>query len=250
MSKHTGSIKLVKSAIRTLSLFQLFAEKQQPLSLADLAEGMDAPKSSCYELIQTLVHLGFLLVIDGGKSYYPSKRLLEMTEQIGQFNPIKEKIQNELRRLRDITGETVFIGRLQGDQVVYTEVFDGTHTVRYNASSGDVKNLHASALGKALLASLDEPEQSQLISRLKLTRFNDNTITRKKDLKDNLQLGSQQGIFTTNGEHLADVMGIACPVKIQGYLLAIGLAGPTSRMQLNLASYTRALQAAAAEIHR
>jgi len=172
-----------------------------------------------------------------------------MAQQINQFNPIKEKVENELKRLRDVTGETVFIGRLQGNKVVYSDVFDGTHTVRYTATAGDLKAVHASALGKALLASLDETAQNQLITELKLTRFNENTITKKKDLKENLLQCEKHGLYTTLGEHLADVMGLAVPVKIQGNQLAIGMAGPIPRMQKNLKSYSQALKDAAGAIN-
>jgi len=244
-----GSIKLVKSAIRTLQFFAVFAEKKRPLSLGELAEYLDAPKSSCHELIHTFIHLGYLISIDGGKSLYPSRRLFEMAQQINQFNPIKERVENELKRLRDATGETVFIGRLQGSKVVYSDVFDGTHVIRYTATAGDLKTVHASALGKALLGSLDELAQNQLITELKLTRFNDNTITRKKDLKDNLRQCEARGLYTTVGEHLADVIGLAIPVKIQGHQLAIGMAGPIPRMQKNLKPYSLALKAAADEIN-
>lgn len=246
--KNNESVKLVKSAVRTLQLFAVFAEKQRPLSLGELADDLGAPKSSCFELIQTLVHLGYIIAIDGGKSYYPTRRLMQLTDRIGQFNPIREKIQNELRRLRDLTGETVFIGRLQGNQVVYSEVFDGTHTVRYTANSGELKAIHATALGKALLASIDEVERDRLLAGLKLTRFTANTITGKKQLKENLQQCDAQSVYVSVGEHLADVMGLACPVVIQGHQLAIGMAGPIPRMQSHQAEYSRALQAAVRDI--
>lgn len=240
--------KLVKSAIRTLQLFAVFAEKNRPLSLAELAQDMDAPKSSCFELIHTMIHLGYIIAIDGGKSYYPSRRLFDTAQKISQFNPIKEKVENALKRLRDTTGETVFIGRFQGKQVVYSDVFDGTHAVRYTPSSGDLKAIHASALGKALLASLDEVTQNQLITELKLARLNENTITKKKDLKDNLLQSEKQGIYMSVGEHLADVMGLAVPVKIQGHQLAIGMAGPIQRMQKSLKVYAQALKDVAGAI--
>lgn len=244
-----ASIKMVKSAIRTLQFFAVFAEKKRPLSLGELAECLDVPKSSCHELIQTFIHLGYVISIDGGKSLYPSRRLFDMAQQINQFNPIKERVEHELKRLRDITGETVFIGRFQGNKVVYSDVFDGTHAVRYTATAGDLKAIHASALGKALLASLDEAAQNQLITELKLTRFNENTITKKKDLKANLLHGEKHGLYTTLGEHLADVMGLAVPVKIQGHQLAIGMAGPIPRMQKNLKSCSQALKDAAEVIN-
>jgi len=238
----SSTVKQVKSAIRTMSLFRVFADCQRPMTLGEISSQMNAPKSSCYELIQTLSGLGYITVIDGGKSYYPSRRLSEMVDQINLFNPIKERVQSYLRSMRDETGETVFIGRLQGNQVVYTEVYDGSHTIRYSANSGDLKALHASALGKALLASLPEPDQTKLLAEIKLTRYNENTITRKKQLKDDIESCQEAGIFVTRGEHIAEVMGIAAPLLLNGYLLAIGMAGPMPRMEKNLAEYSRVLK--------
>src|SRR6056300_1393374 len=198
--------KLVKSAIRTIEIFTLFAEAKKPLSLAEIAVGMDAPKSSCYELIQSFIYLGYMLVIDDGKTYYPSRRLFDVVEQINTYNPVKLKIQNSLKALRSITGETVLIGRLQGNNVVYTEVFDGTHNIRFTAQAGELHSLHASALGKALLGGMEEEARSKLIAEMSLSRYNDNTITKKKDLKDRIAACTESGIFTSLGEYYSDVM--------------------------------------------
>lgn len=239
--KSPKPIKQVKSAIRTMQLFGVFAQTQRPLSLAELTTLMDSPKSSCHELLQSLLSLGYILAIDGGKSYYPSRRLLETAEQICQYNPIKERIQNKLKHLRDITGETVFIGRLQGTQAAYLEVFDGTHAVRYTARSGDTKEVHASALGKALLANLDEAARERFMTELTLTKFTEHTFTKKKAFKEHLEQSMANGIFTSVGENIVEVMGIAMPLNIQGHQLAIGMAGPLSRMEKNLSGYKQAL---------
>ncbi len=238
---HDPPPKLVKSAIRTMALFEAFAEAGRPLSLGELAARMDAPKSSVYELLQTLIHLRYILIIEEGKTYYPSRRLYDIGQQIYRFNPIKEKVQKALRHLRDETGETVFIGRLQGNRVVYDEVFDGVHTIRYSASSGDLKSIHASALGKALLGALAPDARESLVKELELTRFNDATLTDPEALENNLVQCREEGVYSTVGEHLADVMAIASPVTIQGHQLAIGMAGPIPRMKANLMRYTRSL---------
>lgn len=234
--------KLVKSAIRTLSLFAVFADATRALSLAEIAERMDAPKSSCYELLQTLVHLGYVIALDGGRHYYPSRRLYELAEQINRFNPIKEKTQAHLKELRDRTGETVIIGRLQGNSAVYSEVFDGTHTIRYTARSGDVGSLHSSALGKALLATLEPESREKLLDALAFEIFNEQTLPDKEALKANLAQSRDEGIYTAIGEHSADVMALAAPVRIQGYQLAISIAGPISRVKQHANAYATALR--------
>ena len=235
----TKSVKQVKSATRTMSLFQVFAEHQKPLSLGELANYMQAPKSSCYELIHTLAALGYITLIDGGKSYYPSRRLSEMVDQINLFNPIKERVQHCLKKLRDDTGETVFIGRLQGSQAVYSEVFEGTHAIRYTANSGDVKPLHASAIGRALLANVALEEQAKLLSEIKLTRFTEQTTTRKKSLKELLDQEKYAGVSITQGDRSEDVVGIAAPLLLNSHMLAIGLAGPSARVTANVDRYKK-----------
>lgn len=240
--------KLVKSAVRTIALFNVFAEAKRSMSLAELSEALRAPKSSCHELLQTLAHLGYIIALDGGRSYYPSRRFYDMAEQINQYNPLKQKIHDSLRALRDATGETVFIGRLQGADVVYSEVFDGTHTIRYTARAGDFKSTHASALGKALLGSMDELQRNQLISELKLKRFTEQTITSKKALLENIASGMQQGIYTTVGEHQPDVMAIAIPLPLRGQTYAAGMAGPISRMQKKQKEYVAALSQTVSKI--
>lgn len=233
--------KLVKSAIRTVALFATFAEAGRPLSLGEVAARLKAPKSSCYELLQTLIHLGYIHAIDEGRSYYPSRRLYEVAEQINRFNPIKERIQNELKALRNLLGETVFICRLQGTKVVYMEVYEGTHAIRYTAQVGNLKPVHASAAGKALLDSLDEEGRDKLFAEMSLARHSDNTITERQALETNLAQCREKGIYTTCGEDLPDVMDMAYPVRVRGRLLAIGLAGPMQRMESHFDSYREAL---------
>ncbi|MYM62397.1 IclR family transcriptional regulator [Pseudomaricurvus sp. HS19] len=235
-------MKIVKSAARTLQLFSLFAEERRPLTLSELGAGVGAPPSSCHELVQTLIELGFLLVLDDGKRYYPSRRLLNTANRINEFNPIKEKVHLELRRIRDATGESIVVGMLEGKEVVYMDVFEGSHTIRYNASVGDLKPLHASALGKALLASLQPAARERLIKALPLTRFTDRTLTRIRDLENSIKQGLSDGYFVSRGERNSDVMGIAIPMELRGKTLAIGIIGPLGRIERNLDSYVQALR--------
>ncbi len=115
---------------------------------------MDAPKSSCFELIQTLIHLGYIIAIDGGKSYYPSRRLLDTAQKISQFNPIKEKqVENALTKTACAIqrAKTVYIGRFQGKagesiQMCSTAPMRSRYTRR---GAGDQKAIHASARAEA-----------------------------------------------------------------------------------------------------
>lgn len=244
MSKN-GPPKRVKSASRTLALLRAFAEARRPLALAEVAERLAAPKSSCHELVQTLVQEGFMLVLDGGRRYYPSRRLLDLAQQINQYNPIKLRIEEALRRLRDRTGETSLVARLQGQWAVALEICEGTQPLRYSARPGDLLPLHADALGKALLAGLPEEDRRRLVAELPLERFTERTLADPVALLAALARG---GIQRALGEHHEEVGGLAAPVEIHGHRLAIGIAGPRRRIEAKLADHVQVLEEVAAEL--
>jgi DNA-binding IclR family transcriptional regulator len=58
--------------------------------------------------------------------------------------------------------------------------------VDLNLSLGSRAPIHCTAVGKALLAHLPEPEQNTLIAQMKLSKHAPSTITSKKALRDTL----------------------------------------------------------------
>ncbi len=65
----------VKAAVRTLELFEAFAEAKRPIPLLQLATRLGLPKSSCFALVGTLAARGYLYEIAPRAGYYPTRRL-------------------------------------------------------------------------------------------------------------------------------------------------------------------------------
>jgi DNA-binding IclR family transcriptional regulator len=225
-----GKPESVKTAARTLNLFETFAEEQAPLSLTDLAKRIDAPVSSCHALIRTLQALGYVYVLEQKKRVYPTKRLLQVAQAIASHDPLLESVSPILHQLRDALGETVILGKRQGQGIVYLEVIEGTHTVRYAARPGDAKPLHSSAIGKAMLGQESPSKLQALIGQLALTAATQRTLTDPGQLLDDIVECRKEGIFTTRGENVDDVMAFAIARPVYGETLGIAIAGPMERM--------------------
>lgn len=240
--------KEVKTAGRTLRLFEAFAQRKAPMTLSQLAVALDAPISSCHGLVRTLSGRGYLYTAEQSRAIYPTKRLLEIAGDIAAHDPILESAGPILQDLRDATGETVLLGRRQDDAVIYLEVIEGTHTVRYSARSGDIKPLHSSAIGKALLGRLDPAALADTLARLDLAAYTPRTIIDRAVLEEDLGAGRHRGTFITRGENVADVMAIAITALVNGEVLGIAVAGPLSRMEAGEAGYTAHLLAARATL--
>ncbi len=241
---------LVKAAARTLALFEVFARTRAPMSLTELAQQMKSPISSCHALVRTLQARGYVYVLDERKRVYPTKRLAVIAQAIAAHDPVIERLSPILRRLQNVTGETVLMGKRQGDAVTYLEVIEGVHTIRYAAQPGDTKPLHSSAIGKAMLGALDEQEHRRLLQRLKLPRVTDRTITDPEDLRAQIAASRRRGYFVTRGENVPDVMAIAIARQINDQPYGIAIAGPIARIEARFDVCVTALMDAGAAIDR
>lgn len=241
MPKRTKANKDVKTAARTLSLFEAFSERKAPMTLSQIAQTLDAPISSCHALVRTLSARGYLYTSEQSRVIYPTKRLYEIARMIAAHDPMLEQVGPILAALRDATGETVLLGRRQGDAVLYLEIFEGHHTVRYLAQSGDIKPLHSSAMGKALLGRLGGAALSDTLARIELARYTSHTIADADTLRADLEAGQARGYFITRGENVADVMAFARTAQVGDEILGITIAGPFARMEANQADYAARL---------
>jgi len=157
---------MVKTATRTLDVFEAFATAKRPLTLSELARAIGAPVASCFGIVRTLERRGYLYSARPRRGLYPTRRLLDQARLIAAHDPLSSRLDSALAALRDRTGETVLLGKRLGDRAVYLDVREGPQTVRYTARVGDLKPLHSSAVGKALLGTLAEGDCRRLLDRL------------------------------------------------------------------------------------
>lgn len=232
---------MVKTAARTIDVLEAFAELRRPLSLSEIAARIEVPLSSCHALLRTLRDRGYLYPVGGQKKLYPTRRLADLWQAIELGDPVLPRLASTLERLRDQTSETVIVGKLQGRRVVYLEVLEGLHTIRYTASAGDFRPLHSSSIGKALLGEMTEQEREDLLGVGELRRITPATLVDRRQLFADVERGRERGYYVTEGENVPDVMGMAISFACSGDSVGIALAGPVDRMRENLSRNARAL---------
>jgi IclR family transcriptional regulator, acetate operon repressor len=221
----------VRSADRTLSLFETFEALGRPLVLSELAEQMGIPVSSCHSLVQTLMQRGFLYSLGSRKAIYPTRRVLVLADSIVQNDPMLERVEPALRQLRNLTQETVIIGKRQGDAVLYLAVFEGPQSIRYTARPGDFKPLHSSSIGKALLGSLPAEALKVWLDKHPLPKVTEATVTNRTQFEKELGKSRSRGYFVTRGENVVDVSAISVAADMNNELFAIAIAGPGPRIE-------------------
>jgi DNA-binding IclR family transcriptional regulator len=234
----------VKTAGRTLEIFEVFSRNQEPMSITDIANAIEIPLSSCLYIARTLEKFGYLYPVGGRKMLYPTRKLLDVASAISIHEPWIERMEPVLQKLRDDSRETVILGKQQGNRAVYLAVYEGLETIRYVARAGDRKPMHSSAIGKALLSAMGRDQLGKFLTKLSVERITPNTIVDRKVLHDDIVTAAARGYAISRGENVADVMAIAKHLTLDGDHYAIAVAGPIHRLSEGIDSLCEKLEAA------
>lgn len=111
----------MRSVDRTLALFELFSERQNALTLSQVARLLEIPVSTCFNLLRSLQDSGYLFEVEA-KAFYPTGRLLQTAQVISDHDPSRIKIAPQLELLRGQTGETVLLTKQIGQRIMLLNV--------------------------------------------------------------------------------------------------------------------------------
>ena len=220
---------------RTLDFLELFARQHRPLSLSDISRLLGLPISSCHDVLQALLARGYLYELSPRGGYYPTLRLHRMASVIALHDPVLLRADILLRALRDRLDETVLLAKVSGLQATYLLDFDSAHPLRFQARVGDqVRSLHATSGGKALLGSLDERALAAYLRSVKLAPMTPLTITSKTVLRQEIATGNARGWFLNRGESLDGVTTLSSRFVWNDAVYIVTVAGPSARLDARL----------------
>jgi DNA-binding IclR family transcriptional regulator len=135
----------------------------------------------------------------------------------------------EMRRLRDLTQETVVLHIRIGLERVCLEELPSFQALRYTAGKGFIAPVYTGSAGKVLLSELNDTELNLLLKNIKYAKIGPNTITDQGILTEEIRRTRGQGYAVSFSERVPGSASISVPVK--GYVcpVALSVLGPESR---------------------
>jgi IclR family acetate operon transcriptional repressor len=120
------------------------------LGVSEIARRANLPKSTVSRIVTDLVRQRYL--DREGSRLHLGLRLFELGQAVERPRRLRRLAQPVVIRLRDMTGESVRLAVLDGDDVVLIAAVAGTDDLRHPATVGVRFSAHSSALGKSILA--------------------------------------------------------------------------------------------------
>lgn len=236
----------VKSAKRVLAVLSYFSQTRTPANLTQISTALGIPKSSCLALLETLEAEGYAYQTSGG--YYLTRRWLNEALRVAEHEQIAAQVRPVLASLQQTLQETLILAQRSGDQVLYLDAIEADRIVRFSAHAGQIKPLHASASGRALLGTMPQAERRALLSRVKRQAYTDKTVTDLQTLLDQIEEGTSRGWHINQAEHQSDTLSVAAPMILYGLPFALVVGAPMSRAAQHADQIGLALMQAAAQL--
>ena len=240
----------IKSLDRAMVVFEFLSEAQGK-SLSTLASDLKESPATVYRILVTLEGRGLVEFdqIDqvwhvGPRAFVIGSRFLKRTSLVERARPI-------MRHLMDATGETANLGIEQNGHVLFVSQVETHASIRAFFPPGTLSRLHASGIGKALLAHMDAARIDTHLSVAPLEEFTEFTLTDRDTLMDDLAITRVRGYAIDGEERNIGMRCIAAPVfDVHGEAVAgISVSGPTSRVGTEqVAKFSTEVVAAAQEL--
>jgi DNA-binding IclR family transcriptional regulator len=221
----TGTVQSIE---RAAAILRVLAGGPGRLGLAEIARSLDMAKGTTHGILRTLQHVGFVEQEKTSGRYQLGAALLHLGSSYLDINELRSRSINWADPLAARSGEAVRIGTvLEGSVLVVHHVFRPDDTFQ-TLDIGTLLPLHATALGKVLLAyragGVGMPDE--------MASFTRRTVTTPAELPAVLDKVREVGWAEEVEELTPGVAAIAAPIRGYGGLVvgAIGISGRVERV--------------------
>ena len=212
---------------RALALLGAFDDDHRRLTLTALAERAELPLPTAHRLVAALVAWGALARTPDG-AYVVGRRLWDVGLLAPARTDLRELASPYLHDLYGATLATVHLAVLDGTEVLYLDRLRGSASVPIVSTVGSRLPLHATGVGKVLLAHAPADVQQQVMGHL--TRVTPYTVTQPGRLRRQLARVLRDGYATTVEEMSLGACSVAVPVRNGSRVVAaLGMVVPSLR---------------------
>ena len=224
------SVSKMQSLDRALGVLNILAQNSQ-MSLTDIALRLGIPTATTHRILITLQARGYVDLQErdqtwmiGVEAYRTGSAYLNQTDLLDVSRPI-------MRSLMEETGETVNLAIPDGFDVVFVSQVEASQPIRASFNGGTRTPLHASGIGKAILATWDDVRLARMTKTRDLQSFTPETVTTAEALKSVLATIRKTGWAVDAEErHIGMVCIGATIIDAKGEATAgISISGPASR---------------------
>jgi IclR family KDG regulon transcriptional repressor len=203
---------IIQSVHRAAEILNLFSYQKPRLGISEISRALNLNKGTVQGLVRTLTRDGFLRQDEETRKYQLGLKIYELGIILGGSLEINQKASDPAYQLAKRTQLLVEIAILDQHSALTTMKVYPRSVPFISQQFGPRVPLYGTAMGKALLAFLEQGEIDSYLKATKLVPYTSNTITRKDKLLLKLQETRRKGFSVNREEHLFGSAAIGAPI--------------------------------------
>jgi DNA-binding IclR family transcriptional regulator len=222
---------VIQSVDRAARILKALSGDSGRLGVSDLSDRLGLAKGTVHGLLRTMQLHGLVEQDAETNKYQLGPALLEFSNTYLGLNELRSRALSWSEQLSTQTGEAVRVGALHGKSILVIH-----HVFRPDSSLqilevGAVLPLHATALGKSVLACVSNDVREDLTAG-GLSRFTGQTLSTGTALRRDLATVIERRYAVEREEAVLGEAGIAAPIfeRSGAAIGAVGIAGPPERL--------------------
>ncbi len=230
-----------RSTARALDILQLVATSQDGYTLSQIAEALEAPKSSLFPIVHTLHERRFLSYDAIGQRYRTGSAAFQVGMSfLNRIDALKQ-VEKEMDSIVEQCSETVHFAVLDCGNVVYLLKKDSPQAIRMTSTVGLSLPAYGTGIGKALLIDHDLEELRALYPK-GLQPLTENTITDIDKLFTQLKEFRKDDVSYEYEESNLHLRCVGVALRQNGHIVAgLSVAVPIFRCDDEKIAYIRGL---------
>ncbi|MDH4986137.1 IclR family transcriptional regulator [Aminobacter anthyllidis] len=241
--------KRARGLDRAFEILNFLRLKRQPLRPNEIAQGIGAPRSSVYELVNLLMRQGILEYRgDDGRVFLGRKLYFLGVAYSEQFDLMRE-CDKLLTHIAEETRETAQMCLLEGNKYTVAQMKEGLRPFRISSNVGDPVSIAWTASGRLLVAHMSDQEILDFIPKEDFQLPNGQWLDPAQFIAE-VREASRVGYYTFNSAVETFTHCFAVPVyQADNICIAtLCLVAPREDGLKNHASYLKTLLDAAADL--
>ncbi|MCW9716205.1 DNA-binding transcriptional regulator KdgR [Avibacterium sp. 21-594] len=223
---------VVSSVLKVFGIVDALSE-QKEIGVTDLAQRLMMSKSTIYRFLQTMKGLGIVSQEGETDKYRLTLKLFELSARALEYVDLIDLANKEMEVISKQTGETLHLGALDGNEIVYLHKIDSTYNLRMYSRVGRRNPSYSTAIGKVLLSALPETEVETLLKNVEFVPHTTHTLKNIDELKQELVGVRQKYYAEDNEEQELGLRCVAAPIydRFGHTIAAISISIPVVRFE-------------------
>jgi IclR family pca regulon transcriptional regulator len=223
----------VHSLARGLAVIRSFDRDHAQMTPSEVAERTDLNRATARRFLLTLVREGYAET--NGKWFRLRPQILELGYAALASLSFVDLALPSMQDLSDSLDEVCLADVLDGSDVVYVAKTSSQRLVNVSIEVGSRIPAFSVSSGRVLLAALTDEKLDAWLAGTELTRFNENTVTSKRKLREIVAEVRATGWAIVDQEYELGFRSLSVPLRDRGgaVIAALNLCCPSPRVSLD-----------------